>query len=161
MPLSHGNCPDRTRCGTGRGHAGSGWKTGTLGLREAKGLSGGWSPWWSLDYNQINPSNKASTKTHTTCLIGIVSALSTSIAGSVAITVDPTLDGGSTGVKTPELLKEKNSVVTNRPQEFDPHLGLDSELLVLSGPSSSSTSKETTSLSFPLHPFLLSGTGVV
>ena len=36
---------------------------------------------------------------------------------------DPTLNGGSTGVKTPKLLKGKNLVVTNKPQEFVPHLG--------------------------------------
>ena len=50
MPLSLGDGPDRTRCGTGLGHAGSGWKTGAFGLREAKGLSGSLLPlsWWSL-----------------------------------------------------------------------------------------------------------------
>ena len=43
VPLSFRDCPDRTRCGIGQGHAGSGWKTGALGLREAEGLSCCWS----------------------------------------------------------------------------------------------------------------------
>ena len=52
VPLPFGDGPDRTRCGTGRGHAGSGWKTGAFGLREAESLSGGLLPssWWSLSY---------------------------------------------------------------------------------------------------------------
>ena len=49
----------------------------------------------------------ASHKIHTTSLTGIDSALSTSIAGSVVITADPTLEGGSTGVNIPELLKRR------------------------------------------------------
>ena len=107
MPLSLGDCPDRTRFGIGRGHAGSGWKTGALGLREAKGLSGCRSSWWLLSYKikSIPHTNKRQAE-HTTRLMGIVSALSTSMAGSIAITVDPTLDGGSIGVNTPELLRE-------------------------------------------------------
>ena len=40
VPLSLGDCPDRTRCGIGRGHAGNGWKTSVFGLREAEALSG-------------------------------------------------------------------------------------------------------------------------
>ena len=62
----------------------------------------------------------------------------------MAIIADPTLEGGSTGVNTPKLLERKDLVVTNKPQEFYPHLGLDSKLLVLGGPSNSSTSEKTT-----------------
>ena len=50
VSLSLGDCLDRTCCGTGQGHAGSGWKTGAFGLREAEGLSGSWPLWWSLSY---------------------------------------------------------------------------------------------------------------
>ena len=122
VPLSLRDCTDRTRCGIGLGHGGRGWKTGALGLREAEGLSCGLlsPPWWSLFYKiRSIPCNKRAAETHTTGLIGIVSALSTSIAESVAITADPITDGGSTGVKTPELLKEEFSGCKT-PQESYP-----------------------------------------
>ena len=122
MPLPFGDGPDRTRCGIGLGHAGSGWKTGALGLREAKCLSCGWppSPWWSLGYksNQSLEANKYKQE-HTIGFTGICSALSTSIAGSVAMIAEPTTDGGSTGVKTPELLEEELSG-SQTPQESYP-----------------------------------------
>ena len=107
VPLSFGDCPDRTRFGIGRGHAGSRWKTGVFGLREAEGLSSGWMSWWSLSYKikSIPHMNEKQVR-RTTHFIGIDSALSTSIAWSTAITADPTLEGRSTGVNTPELLKE-------------------------------------------------------
>ena len=52
VPFSLRDCTDRTRCGIGLGHAGSGWKAGAFGLREAEGLSGSLLPssWWSLPY---------------------------------------------------------------------------------------------------------------
>ena len=151
MLLRFGDCPDRTCCGIGRGHAGSGWKTGTLGLREAKGLSGGLLPssWCSLSYKirSIPRTNRRQSK-RTTRLIGIVSALSASTTGSVAIIAEPTTEGGSTGVRTPELLKEEFSGRQSTTGIL-PYLGLDSESLELGGPSNSSMSKSTTSLSFP------------
>ena len=86
-------------------------------------------------------------------------SLSTSIAGSVAIIADPTTDGGSTGVKTPELLKEELSgqQITTRVLTY---LGLDSESLELGGPSNSSMSESTTSLSLPFPLSFLPCTGV-
>ena len=67
VPLSLGDGPDRTHCGIGLGHAGSGWKTGAFGLREAKGLSSGWLslPWWSLSYDiKSIPHNKRQQNTY-------------------------------------------------------------------------------------------------
>ena len=65
VPLPPGEfCPDRTHCGTGRGHAGRGWKTGVFGLRETGHLSG-CLPRRSLDFKIKSiphmDSNKAKT----------------------------------------------------------------------------------------------------
>ena len=62
---------------------------------------------WATGSNQFLIT--INSKQHTTCFTGINLALSTSIAGSVAIIADPTFDGGSTGVNTPELLRKQLS----------------------------------------------------
>ena len=74
------------------------------------------------------------------------------------ITTDPTREGGSTGVSTPELLKEELSGYQDTTGIL-PYLGLDSELLVLGGPSSSLMSEKSIafSLPFPLSPFSWTG----